>query len=333
MLRGIVERVNWQSNGRTDGTVDVALPNGAVVPAAYVTPWPPIPRTSVWVEEALPGAWVVIGAEGGGLPILHDDFAGGQATTTPGDTDWTTFTSGTTTQGFVPTVAGSASHGVYRATVTAANATSYRGITKSGKQSLDEDSTVYIAARICSQSVVAGAKQWVALSEDQLNGTTADIDNQGVAIILTDDDATANLYVSSDGVTGYDYLGEISQLTFDVFEVLIVPGSFVAAWMNGVGPVISQVYLLDDSAQSSFLNVGTTSGSAASSGVYIDWIHVERPGIVVPPQGRAPALTYGDEELAVTDYGLDATVIGPTDDEQLGSEVNDPADLAAGDDF
>lgn len=343
MLRGVVERVNWiAGTGVTDGTVDVTLPNGSSVAAAYLTSWPPIPRSIVWVSEAQAGAWLVLGAEGGGRPILHDDFLAG-TTATGGDTNWTQLSSGSVTFGLQTAIQGT--QGLMRVTVTTAAARAYGGYQKGSISPVTSDNAIYFAVRLgmAGLSVDHEARAgWIAGNlGDWATGALTLNPGPGVFVQMQGTlpgvpsawDSTAAIFVQDDsgagpGSAGRTQIGEIVAETMYVAEFVCVPGQFTAGWFDGQGPFNCPILpessiTAGTSAQVQFVVLSATT---ANRGVRVDWIHVEQPGPLVAPLISSNAAATA---LDSRDYGAAAVTVS-TDAFDM-ADPSDPSDLAAGD--
>lgn len=339
MLRGVVERINWRSGGRwTDGTVDVALPNGSSVSAAYLSSYPPTPRSIVWVQEGQPGAWIVLGAEGGSRLLFHDDFFGSTDNVTDqGDTNWVRFSSGSyglSMGAGIPSV-GDETYGLSRIRCTSGSVlSSAGGYYKVSTAAAENTSPIYLAIRVSLENNSQIGQNFVFGYTDS-NPAITGLRGQSMngAWILVAGGAPSSGEVTLYAQTGLTQstiqLAEApAATTWLLIEMLIVPGQFVAAWCNGDGPFIPAAAPPETGTPSIWAMLYGSQALPGTSGVDIDWIHAEVPVAFVPPtivEASSPASAATDSR----DYGSSAATLS-TDAFDL-TDATDPADTGVGD--
>ena len=233
---------------------------------------PPPPLSYVDLEQIQPGVWRVsgIGPVADRRNILRDDFSlvvrNGTGTVW-GDTIWAESGAGTVTQSNAAGGIGVADFD----TVTTGVA-----LTK-GDQSVVLDATL---GYWLSCSIALGARTSVfnGAGFSNLAGTTQALVGYSDAAFIV------QLTTVSGGVTTVVDLGSFTPTNnvFFTVDLLLVPGVFAAAWLDGQGPYVSttnipavgamvQPYIIQNSVP------------ASSKHLYVDWIRVEAFSPVANP--------------------------------------------------
>lgn len=282
MERGVVRGLD-----RLNGVANVELLGGPTVPAIYLNE-PPPPLTVVWLDQSSPGAWVVIGCEGGRRFVMHDDFIIRIGTNTPatfgyGDHIW-----------YVSAAVGNGMYDTTLAEVAGADTWGVVGLDATGAGG------VYTLMRRSWNKMPPGWAIWLSYKVALSVVSTALIHEGGVGhgdgyFITGSDpgfgarfDASASpnwqLYTRKTAVKFTASTLPAAANTWYWIDLLCKPSSFSAMWIDGTlaATDATQVPAGSDNLTPGFLAFQGGAGGVDCH-VELDVVHLELVRTVVTP--------------------------------------------------
>lgn len=279
MERGLITGIYWP--GRY---AYVTKADGTPVKASWLTGFPPPPRAVVWLEQPVPGVWLIVGGEADRRVVLHDDFFRMNqdvATVIDGDTSWWWQSSG---GGAIATDLATTEMGV--ATITSPGGTgAWIRLTKAeaAMRIPAAPAAAWMSARI-QFSTLTGTLAMVGFA----NNATQGFLTAGANEIHVGYDSTLTPGFVSDRIGNgavHNQVGStipISAGTFYHIDLLVQGGGapWAAWWIDGQGPQVRQIGIPTGSLQP---DMQVYNRDAATRTLLIDWYHLERVAAVLSP--------------------------------------------------
>lgn len=283
MERGLVTGIVWPSR-----YAFVTKGDGTPVKASWLTGWPPPPRTVVWLEQPVPGVWLIVGCEAYTRATLHDDFNRANpdfpAAVTLADTNWWG------PQGFPGVVdadnTATSDMGVMKMATTA-NINEWMRLTKS-EGSMRVPSPVPAAVWISSRIKFSTLTDTLAMiglgnNANQAFAVAAPSNeiNVGYDSAVTPGFASAR-YCNNGANNQVGSTIPIVANTFYHFDLLVQAGGapWSAYWVDGQGPVINRLNVPITALQ---CHIQVYNRGAASRTLHVDWYHAEFVSAVIAP--------------------------------------------------
>lgn len=261
---------------RANNRLRAVLDGGAQIIAAYLSNAMPWPLATATFTNQGGNQWLCTGPLGHSRDVLHDDFL--DVTTNNGDSPWQTDLSGasTLTQGGTAPGVAHLHHGI-------ASAASFFKEDTGTVVAPSDGSSLWWSCRASLNPVPTGSLtpfyRFGLLTTGTASAFTSGFSSSATSGYI-------DMLSGNEGATAVTITGTALAVDiFYVFESVLLPGGFNAAWIDGDGPYVERVNVASPSkvAQVRFLITNLIGGSAVSD-LNIDWMHVAVVNPVADPR-------------------------------------------------